>query len=134
MAGISAENAKLMLDWSLGGATPTRPTAGSQAVGLSTGVPTSVSSFEVATGSGVTRQIAGFAAAASPAGSASNGSAMTFGPFSGACTISSLHVWATNASAAAANMLYYGALATARTLGVGDSLVFNAGALVITLS
>jgi hypothetical protein len=31
-------------------------------------------------------------------------------------------------------MLYYGLLATARTLGVGDSLVFAAGSITITLA
>jgi hypothetical protein len=32
------------------------------------------------------------------------------------------------------NVIWYGTLATARTLGVGDSLVFAVGSLTITLS
>ncbi len=131
MAAIGAYAEKAMLDWVLGGATPTRPA--SWGVGLSVGTPTSVSGSEIATGSGYTRQVVAFAAAASPAGSASNTGAMTFGPFSTGCTVQALQVWDTTA-ATAGNMLWYGLLATARTLGAGDSLVINAGALTITLS
>jgi len=73
------------------------------------------------------------AAAASPAGSASNISAMTFGPISSAATISGLQIWDTMA-ATVGNMLWYGTLTTARPLNAGDSLVFAAGALIITLA
>lgn len=59
---------------------------------------------------------------------------MTFGPLSGASNVfSGLQIWDT-AAAVGGNMLMYGTLATARTLGVGDSLVFNAGAIVTTLA
>jgi hypothetical protein len=131
MAGISTYTMKAMLDWDLGGAAPTRPS--SWAVGLSLGAPTSVSASELATGSGANRQQVTFGAAASPAGSASNANAMTFGPFSGACTVSALQVWDTS-GATGGSYHWFGALATARTLGVGDSLVFNVGSLVITLA
>jgi hypothetical protein len=130
MAGVSAYGEKAMLDWILGGAAPTRPTA--WAVGLSLGAPSSVSGSEVATGSGWTRQPATFAAAASPAGSATNVNAMTFGAGLTAATFTGLQLW-DNTAAAAGNMLWYGTLATVRTLGVGDSLVIAAGALTITL-
>lgn len=131
MAAISAYAEKAMLDWVLGGAAPTRPTTWT--IGLSVGTPTSVSASEIATGSGYTRQTVAFNAAASPAGSGSNAGAMTFGPFSSGCTVQALHVWDTSA-ATVGNMLWYGLLATARTLGAGDSLVINAGALTITLT
>lgn len=132
MGAVSAYAQKAMLDWKLGGATPTRPTA--WAVGLSLGVPTSVSGSEITTGSGYARQTVGFAAAASPAGSASNTVAMTFGPFSSSAAITGLQVWDTVLSANSGNMLDYGTLATPRTVGPGDSLVIAAGALVITQS
>lgn len=131
MAGISTYNEKAMLDWNLGGAAPTRPA--NWAIAISPGAPTSVSGSEFATGSGITRQAGTFVAAASPAGSASNSNAMTFGPVSAGCTVSGLSIWDTTV-AATGNMLWYGNLATARTLGAGDSLVINAGQLVITLS
>ena len=132
MAGVSAYGAYSLLNWALAGAgtTPTRPAA--WAVGLTTGVPSSTSGSEVGTGSGWTRATCPFPAAASPAGSASNTGAMTFGAGLTAATFSGLQLWDTSA-ATAGNMLFYGTLATPRTLGVGDSLVIAAGALVITL-
>lgn len=130
MAGMAAYAAKAQLDWLLGGASPTRPAA--WGVGLSGGVPSSTSGSEVGTGSGWSRQTVGFAAAASPAGSASNTVAMTFGAGLTALSATGVQIWDTLA-ATAGNMLMYGTLATARTLGVGDSLVFASGALVATL-
>jgi hypothetical protein len=130
MAGISAYAEKAMLDWVLLGATPTRPT--NIAVGLSVGTPTAASASEIATGSGYGRATCTFAAAASPAGSASNSNAMTFGPFSTGCTVAALQVW--DQVATGGNMLWFGLLATARTLGAGDSLIINAGQLIHTLS
>lgn len=131
MAAIGAAWEKGLLDYALKGDTSVK--AAAWAVGLTIGSPSSVSGSEIATGCGYTRQTATFVAAASPAGSASNSVAMTFGPFSTGCTVSGLHVWDTSA-ATSGNMIFYGLLATARTLGVGDSLVINAGALVITLA
>jgi hypothetical protein len=58
---------------------------------------------------------------------------MTFGPGLTAATFSGLQLWDTSA-ATSGNMVFYGTLATPRTLGVGDSLVIAAGALVITLA
>jgi hypothetical protein len=132
MANIAAYMEKAMLDWGLGGATPTRPAA--WAIGLSLGSPTSISGSEITTGSGYARQTGIFGAAASPAGSASNNSACTFGPFSGAASVSGLQVWDSMLSLNSGNMLYEGLLATARTIGVGDSLVLAVGALTIALS
>jgi hypothetical protein len=130
MAGISSYAEKAMLDWVLLGATPTRPS--NIAVGLSVGTPTAASGSEIATGSGYARATATINAAGSPAGSASNSNAMTFGPFSSGCTVQALQVW--DQVATGGNMLWYGLLATARTLGAGDSLIINAGQLILTLS
>ncbi len=129
MAGKSAYLEKGLLDYSLNAVAFTRPTI--WGVGLSVGAPTSISGSEVGTGSGWTRQTVTMNAAASPAGSSSNSNAMTFGPAVTAATMSGLQVWDTLA-ATAGNMLWYGVLATPRTLGVGDSLVIAAGALIIT--
>lgn len=131
MANISAYAEKFLLDYVLLGSTATRPVA--WGVGVSLGTPTSVSASEIATGSGATRQGATFGAAASPAGTSSNVNAMTFGPFSAGATVQGLIVLDT-AIATGGNLLWYGQLATPRTLGAGDSLVINAGALVISLS
>jgi hypothetical protein len=59
---------------------------------------------------------------------------MTFGPFSGAASITGLQVWDTILTLNSGNMLWYGNLTTARTVGIGDSLVIASGALTISLS
>ncbi len=131
MPAISAYYEKVLLDFSLKGSTGTIPAA--WAVGLSTASPTSVAGSEIQTGSGYTRQTLTMVAAASPAGTASNSVAMTFGPMLTAATVQGIHIWDTVA-ATSGNMIWYGTLATARTLGVGDSLVIAAGALVVSLT
>lgn len=132
MSNVAAYAEKAALDWMLGGATPTRPA--NWGVALALGAPTSVSGSEISTGSGYARQTCTFGAAASPAGSASNANAMTFGPFSSAQSITGLVVYDTMLSLNSGNMLWYGTLTTPRTVGPGDSLVIAAGALTITLS
>jgi len=134
MAGIGLWAQKNMLDWVLvNGATPTRPPG--IFCGLAIGAPASTSSSEVATASGYTRQTAIFGAAGTPAGSgsASNATAMTFGPFSSSQAITGLFL-ADTVSSGAGNMLWFGNLTTARTPLPGDSLVIAAGALQITLA
>lgn len=132
MANVAAYAEKAMLDWVLGGATPTRP--GAWGAGLSLGSPTSVSGSEITTGSGYARQTIGFAAAASPGGSATNNTAATWGPFSSTCSISGLQIWDTVLSLNSGNMLWYGLLATARTLLAADSVILASGALTISLA
>lgn len=132
MANIGAYLEKALLDWTLNGATPTRPATA--AIGLSLGVPSSVSGSEMGTGSGYARQTATFAAAASPGGSATNNNNMTFGPFSSAASITGIQIWDTVLTLNSGNLLFYGTLATARTVGVGDSLVIASGALTCALS
>lgn len=133
MANIMVAMQKSMLDWALGGATPTRP--GAQFVGISLAAPTSAASNEVATGSGYTRQTCTFAAAGTPSssGTASNANAMTFGPFSSSAAMTGLFV-ADTVSSAAGTGLFFGNLTTARTPLPGDSLVIAIGALTISLS
>jgi hypothetical protein len=124
---------KAVLDWLYGGATPTRPAVGSQAVGLSLGVPSSTSGSEITTGSGYTRQNLVMPAAASPAGSVTNTSSLSFGPFSGGASITGIQIWDTTVFLTG-NMLMYGTLATARTVGVGDSLIIASGALTALMT
>ena len=132
MSNIAAYNEKALLDWNLGGATPTRP--GAWGAGLSLGSPTSTSGSEITTGSGYARQTIGFGAAASPGGSATNNTAATWGPFSSTCSISGLQIWDTVLSLNSGNMLWYGLLATARTLLANDSVILASGALTISLA
>lgn len=130
MANISAYLAKQTLDWHFGGAAATQPAA--RWAGLAWGAPTSVGGSELNTSIGYSRLTALFGAAASPAGSASNTAAMTFGPFSSIMSILGLHLW-DGSPVGSSNMLWYGTLATHRTVAPGDSLVVAPGALVTTL-
>ena len=123
--------AKAYLDWCLGGATPAQPNA--RWVGLAVGTPTSVSGSEMGTLTGYSRLTGLFGAAASPAGSASNTAAMTFGPFSSVGSALGIHIW-DGSPVASSDMLWYGTLQTARTFGIGDSLVVAAGSLTVTLA
>jgi hypothetical protein len=83
--------------------------------------------------SGYSRLTALFGAAASPTGSASNTAAMTFGPFSSVGSAIGVVLF-DGSPVNSSDMLWYGTLATARTFGIGDSLVIAAGALTLTLS
>jgi hypothetical protein len=131
MAAISAYLEAVLLNYSLRGTTAT-PAA--WAVGLSLGVPSSTSGSEMTTASGYARITASFGAAASPGGSATNATPMTFGPFSGAASITGIQIWDSVLSLNSGNMLYYGTLTTPRTVGVGDSLVIASAALTVSLA
>lgn len=129
MPNIGVFGQREMLDFVLGGRVATSP--GARFVGLATGLPASNGGSELNTTFGYERKTGLFSAAASPAGSGSNTAAMTFGPFSSIINILGIHLWD---GTTASNMWLYGTLQTARTVGVGDSLVVAAGALTITLS
>ncbi len=132
MANIGAHAAKAMLDWVLGGATPTQPAT--RVAALTFGVPTSVSALgEIQVNSGYTRASVLFGAAASPAGSASNTASFTFGPFSSSQSILGMLIYDTPAINSG-SIWWYGTLLTARTVLPGDTLVVATGALIITLS
>jgi len=131
MPNIAVNGQKSTLDWILGGAVATSPAA--RFIGLAWGTPSSAvgGGSELNTSFGYERKTGLFGGANSPAGSASNTAPMTFGPFSSIASILGIHMWD---GTTASNMWLFGTLQTARTVGVGDSLVIAAGALVVTLS
>ncbi len=132
MAAISAYLEKAMLDWSLGGAAaPPRPNA--QWLGLAVGTPTLTSASEMNTLTGYSRLTCTMQAAASPQGTASNGAGMTFGPFSSVGSALGAVLF-DGSPVGSSDLLWYGTLATARTFGIGDTLIFSPGALVMTLT
>lgn len=131
MANISAYLQKQTLDWMLGGASATQPA--NRWAGLAVGTPTSVSGSEMGTLTGYSRLTALFGAGASPAGSASNTAAMTFGPFSSNGSAIGIHLW-DGSPVASSNLLWYGTLLTNRTFIPGDTLVVAAGGLILTLA
>jgi hypothetical protein len=131
MPAISAYLEKGMLDWTLGGATPARPNA--WWLGLAVGTPTVTSASEMNTLTGYSRLTLSMAAANSPQGSATNLNAMTFGPFSSVGSALGAVLF-DGSPVGSSDNLWYGTLATARTFGIGDTLIFAAGALTMTLS
>jgi hypothetical protein len=124
-----------MLDWVLGGAAATQPA--SRLVGLTYGTPFYTAATQPGTehssALGYARQTGLFGAANSPAGSASNTAAMTFGPFSSSNAIQGMFISDT-ISIFSGSLWWYGTLLTARTVLPGDTLVVAAGALIITLA
>lgn len=133
MANISTFAANFELAYLLQGSTATRPTA--WGIGLSLGSPTSVSASEIASGTGVVRLAAGFAS--QNANTFTQTAASTYGPVNAAGSYSGIDVFDTTPAsytANAGNYLLGGLLATARTVGSGDSLVLGSGALSVSLT
>lgn len=133
MPAISAFLGKNTLDWMLGGTGGAVSSPANRWLGLAVGTPTSTGGSEMGTLTGYSRITALFGAAASPAGSASNTAAMTFGPFSSVGSVLGVNIF-DGSPVNSSNQLWYGTLQTARTIGIGDSLVVAAGALTLTIS
>lgn len=118
------ENATM--DWLMGGATPSRPSA--RYIALHTADPTESGATGELSGLGYARQVATFAA--SSGGSTSNSGAVTFGPASGSWgTITYGSIWDAVSSG---NCLWQGAI-TNKAVASGDSYQFAAAAFVVTL-
>lgn len=131
MPALSAYHEKQLLDWSLGGATPSQPTA--RWVGLAVGTPTFTGASEMGTLTGYSRVTALFGAAASPQGSASNTASFSFGPFSSVGSAIGVNIF-DGSPVGSSDQLWYGTMAAARTFAIGDTLVFSAGALITTIA
>jgi hypothetical protein len=137
MAAIGAYLAQLLLNASLK-QTASFVSPATLGVGLSLGAPTSVSMSEIGSLSGYTPASLTMSSVGAAGTIASNAASVTFGPFSSAQSISGVVVKDTlalgGASGNVGNLHYFGLLATARTVGVGDTLVMAAAALTISLA
>ncbi len=114
-----------VVDWLLGGATPTRPTT--RYLALHTADPTETGSTGELSGSGYSRQAITFGAASS--GSASNTSTHTFTATGSWGTVTHFSIWD---ASTAGNCLYKGALTTSRTVATGESLTVASAAIVVS--
>jgi len=124
---------KAMLDWCLGGATPTQPA--SRFLGLAAGTPTSASASELVTGFASTRLAIAFGAAVSPAGSATNTGAVTFSATTRITAAASKpNAWNLWNASSGGTRLAYGQLSASSTFSSGDTISFASGALTITLA
>lgn len=120
MANVSAYAAKAMLDWVLGGATPTRPAA--WGLGLSLGTPNSTSGSEMSV-TGYARQTVTIGAASTIGASAraTVAAVVNFTVLS-ACTIQGWQLWDTKLSSNSGNMLAFGQLSASSVMASGDVL------------
>lgn len=102
-------------------------------VGLYTAAPNDASTGSSGgtelSGNGYSRQSCAFSAASG--GSISNSGTVTFGPntTSGWGTVTHFGIFDASTNG---NLLYWGALTASKTVAVGDSVSFGAGALVVT--
>jgi hypothetical protein len=133
MAKVGALYEKAALDFLIKGSTANLPAAWTLALGSAAPASASVvATWEIGTGSGYSCQTLIFPPASSPAGTATNTASLVFGPFSSAQTISGMVLKDT--SATAGNIIFYGTLATPRTVGAGDTISFPIGSLTASLA
>jgi hypothetical protein len=127
MANLSDWSENNLLDWLMGGASPTRPTA--RYVALFTAAPSDTGGGTEVSGGGYARQAITCGAAAG--GTTSNDNEITF-TATGADFGTVTHIGIFDATTAG-NLLWHGALAASKAVGDGDSLVFAVGDLDFTL-
>ena len=133
MANVGVYAQKAMLDWVLGGATPTRP--GGRWLGLSLGTPSSTSASEASFGS-YSRQTLAFSAATSPGGSALNSVSAVFrySSTAGSSVVVGWQIWDTNLSSGSGNMLWYGTFTAISKITSASPLTVPVGSLIISMS
>lgn len=130
MTGVHSYLANQALDYHLGGRTA--DTISTRAIGLATNTPTMASPFELTNTDVVSYRLPATYFSAS-GGTASNSNAITFSSFVSTRTIIGLTIW-NNTTSGSGSMLWFGTLSAARTPNPGDSLVFNVGAIVHSIT
>jgi hypothetical protein len=121
---------KACLDWLMGGATPTRPSA--RYLALFTAAPGETGGGTEMSGGGYARQAVTCDATALGAGTCSNSNALTF-TISGVDPLPFTH-GAIYDAVSGGNELWYGPLTAQKDLGDGDSIVFAIGELDFDLA
>jgi hypothetical protein len=117
---------KAMLDWVLGGAAATRPTA--RWISFATASPTAANAFD---GPFSPRNTVTFAAANSPQGSVTNLNNLTLCTATALATAVGWNLWDANV---AGNRLAYGTVTAAIGCKSADNISLVAGALKVVLS
>lgn len=139
MAGMSSYLETALLNHILRSTSYTAPTTIAVALCTSslTSADTTLSGKEVANSNGYARQTVGPGTsiwAAPSAGATSNNNTITFGPATGSWGTVTYVAICDSATYNGGNMLFFGALASSKTVGSGDTVNFNATNLSITLS
>lgn len=130
MSQLSDWAEKACLDWLLGGATPTRPSA--RYLALFTAAPSDSGGGTEMSGGGYARQAVTCDAATSGAGITSNSNSITF-TISGVDPAAFTHAGVFDA-VSGGNLLFHGPLVASKDLGDGDSINFAIGDLDFTLA
>jgi hypothetical protein len=130
MAHLSDWSEAALLDWLMGGASPTRPTT--RHLALFTAAPSDSGGGTELSGNGYARQTLTFGATSSPGGVASNSAAVEF-TAAGGNWGSVTHIGIFSASTGG-NLLWHGPMTAARTVNDGDKLNFAIGAITTTLA
>lgn len=127
MGNLSDWSENALLDWLMGGSSPTRPTA--RHLALFTAAPNDAGGGTEVPGSGYARQAVTFDAAA--AGATSNSGAVSFTASGGSFgTVTHIGIFS---AATGGNLLWHGPLAASKAVADGDSLAFAAGSIDLTL-
>lgn len=129
MANLSDYAEKLLLDWLMTAGAATRPTAWHLA--LYTAAPNDAGGGTVVSGAGYARQPISFAAASSPGGTMASSDSQTFEAAASWGTVTHFAIFDASTGG---NMLWHGALTNSRTVGSGDRLIFDAGAITLTMA
>jgi hypothetical protein len=115
-----------VVDWLMGGATPTRPTT--RYIAFHTGDPGETGAASEVTATGYVRTVMTFNAASG--GAATNASTVNMTMSTAAGTVNYFSIWD---AATSGNCLYISnVLGTPRTYGAGDTLTVAAGAITVT--
>lgn len=130
MAALSDHLEKLLLDWSMTTESVTRPTEWHLA--LYTAAPSDAGGGTELSGNGYAREAVTFSAAATPGGTTANTGEVTFAADGGDWG-EITHIGIFDA-ATSGNLLWHGAMTTARTVNDGDQLVFAVGDIDLTLA
>jgi hypothetical protein len=117
---------KLLLDWVLGGATPTRPAT--RWISFATASPNITSAFD---GPIQSRMTVTFASANSPQMSVTNLNAVSNITATAACTVVGWSLWN---SSSGGTRLAYGTATAAIGCKANDNIAIGAGAIKITLA
>ena len=130
MAALSDYAEALILDWMMTTGSATRPTA--WYVALFTGAPSDSGGGTEVSGSGYARQAVAFDAAASPAGTTTNSADVSFTADGGSFgTVTHLGIFD---ALTTGNLLWHGALTTSKAVADGDTLLFAAGNIDLTVA
>ena len=122
---FSAYMEKALLDWSMGGATPTQPVG--RFIGFATGTPTTAGASE----GPLLRETATFQTASSGVSASASLKAALTCTATAACTPNCWLLWDATSNG---NLLAWGTLTATQTLLSADAIAFTAANLKITLA